>query len=166
MILAADVDYREHFAVAAGVLFEHWQDDKPVQEVTSRIESVADYEPGSFYKRELPCILQLLDEYALSPEIIVVDGFVYLDGISIPGLGKHLYDALDTQISVIGVAKKPFKGIGETFAVYRGKSTVPLYVTSVGIETEAAKNHVKQMHGPYRIPTMLKRVDQLSRDKY
>jgi len=47
--------------------------------------------------------------------------------------------------------------------VLRGDSRRPLYVTAAGLDPAAAALHVRSMHGPFRIPTLLKRVDQLCR---
>jgi deoxyribonuclease V len=165
MILAVDVDYGDSSAIVAGVTFENWDDEVPEDIYISRVVGVADYVPGSFYKRELPCILALLTEHKLTPEIIVIDGFVYLNGIDAPGLGKHLYDALDGKIAVIGVAKRAFKGIDVKFATYRGGSKKPLYVTAEGIEVQDARRAVERMHGKYRNPALLKKVDQVCRQK-
>ena len=163
MILAIDVKYSEHHSAVAGVGFADWADDAPAVELVSFLEVPAAYQSGQFYKRELPCILKLLEEHELQPECIVVDGFVYLNGCSKPGLGRHLYDALDGKVPVIGVAKNPFKGIGPEYEVYRGTSKKPLYVTAVGIDTDKAKELIRTMHGKDRRPTLLKRVDQLCR---
>jgi hypothetical protein len=38
-----------------------------------------------------------------------------------------------------------------------------LYVGSVGIDKEMAAENIKQMHGEFRIPTLLKMVDSLAR---
>ncbi|HJV66917.1 MAG TPA: endonuclease V [Geomonas sp.] len=163
MILVVDVAYSEEDAVAAGVLFRDWRDDAPVREVVSHHPHPASYQPGEFYKRELPCILKLITDHALQPDCIIVDGFVYLDGCHQPGLGKRLYDALGGEVAVIGVAKSPFKGIGPEFAIYRGESVKPLFVTAAGIDLEQAKAYVLGMHGGYRVPSLLKRADQLSK---
>jgi len=48
--------------------------------------------------------------------------------------------------------------------IFRGKSTNPLYITSEGIELEIAADLILNMHGIYRIPTLLKKVDQLCRN--
>ncbi len=163
MILAVDVNYRAGEARVAGVAFESWIDSESLASYSSTVESVNDYEPGSFYRRELPCILKLLSEHHLAPATILIDGYVYLDGSSSPGLGRYLYDALEHRVMVIGVAKKPFKGIDAVYQVYRGNSSRPLYVTCAGIELSVAKQRIKSMHGSFRIPTMLRKVDQLSR---
>ncbi|MGD8743849.1 MAG: endonuclease V [Granulosicoccaceae bacterium] len=163
MILAVDVHYADDSAYVAGVLFSSWQSKSAEREYTSMLSKVADYEPGNFYKRELPCILRLLSEHRLEPECIVIDGYVFLDGSSSPGLGKHLYDALNATTPVVGVAKKPFRGITENYQVFRGASKRPLYVTAAGIPLDEAKRHVQGMSGTSRIPELLKRTDQLCR---
>lgn len=131
--------------------------------MVSSLPHVARYEPGKFYKRELPCILHLLDEHALDPPIIIVDGFVFLDGCEKPGLGKYLYDTRNGCNAVIGVAKSAFAGIPSEYAIYRGSSRKPLYVTAIGMDVNKAKAFVQAMHGPQRLPKLLKRVDQLCR---
>jgi deoxyribonuclease V len=162
-IFATDVGYSEEYALAAGVLFDSWQDFTPTNQLKIPIYDIAEYEPGYFYKRELPCLLKLLDELNSLPEYIIVDGYVYLDGIQQAGLGKHLYDAIEGKSLVIGVAKTRFKDISGEFEVFRSNSQRPLYVTAIGISNEAAKSLIEKMHGQYRIPTMLKIVDKLSK---
>ena len=163
MILAVDVHYMGQKAIVAGVLFENWDADHPCEVFMSTVSNIEKYKSGEFYKRELPCILKLLGEHEIKPDCIVIDGFVYLDGVGKAGLGKHLYDTLEGGVNVIGVAKKPFKDISDSFAVYRGRSDKPLYVTSEGIEIETAKKLVATMSGRFRVPTLLKRVDQACR---
>tara|TARA_B100000745_G_C20136769_1_gene389689 strand:+ start:682 stop:1203 length:522 start_codon:yes stop_codon:yes gene_type:complete len=164
MNLAVDVQYYNDSAVVAGILFESWSSTVPLQEVVSASQDILPYEPGNFYKRELPCILKLLDEHELTIETIVVDGYVYLDGTNKPGLGKRLYDALGQTTGVIGVAKKVFAGIGNEHAIIRGCSSKPLFITST-MDLDLAKNSIINMHGQHRIPTLLKRADQLCRQE-
>ena len=163
MILAVDVDYQESSAKVAGVAFRDWSDHEAQQVFVSRVEGVAEYEPGRFYKRELPCILSLLREHDLSPDVIVIDGFVYLDGVGAPGLGKHLYDSLGGEVAVVGVAKRAFRDIDERFALYRGESKNPLYITAEGIDLHRARKAIEQMDGEHRNPTLLKKADQACR---
>ena len=163
MILVVDVQYTGNSALTGGILFESWQSADISQKLLSEDHGIEDYEPGKFYKRELPCILNLLEKHQLSPELIIIDGYVFLDGKKEAGLGKYLYDALDGSIPIIGVAKKPFKDISDEYQVYRGKSEKPLYVTCVGIPISEAKERIKSMHGKHRIPTLLKNADQLCR---
>jgi deoxyribonuclease V len=163
MILAVDVHYKQKKAVISGVLFKNWRSEHPEKELISITDKVEDYESGQFYKRELPCILKLLNEHSLKIDAIVIDGFVYLDGFIKPGLGKHLYDALKGKVKIIGVAKNPFRSITDEFEIFRGRSQRPLFVTTAGLPLEKAKTIVSGMHGKHRIPTLLKRADQICR---
>ena len=63
---------------------------------------------------------------------------------------------------VIGVAKTSFVGATAT-PVIRGASATPLYVTAIGIEQAVAAAQITAMHGPFRIPTLIKRADTLAR---
>lgn len=163
MIVALDVDYRTDRVVTAAVSFAAWTDAAATHE-HARVEMTApaDYEPGSFYKRELPYLCAILAELD-APELVVIDGFVSLDA-GAPGLGAHLHAALAAQPPIVGVAKRPWRGGAAGVAIVRGDSHAPLYVTAVGIDVAAAARHVASMHGPHRIPTLLKRVDRLARD--
>jgi deoxyribonuclease V len=163
MIFAVDVSYDNNKAIAAGVLFQQWEDDASSGELVIEREAIFEYEPGQFYKRELPCLIQLLGQLKQSPEYIIVDGYVHLGIEQRPGLGRHLYNALDGQVVIIGVAKSRFQNTPTEAEVLRGNSKRPLYVTAVGIDQAEAKSRIMQMHGIYRVPTLLKRVDQLTR---
>jgi len=159
-----DAAYSGDRATAAGVLFSSWIDDECDRTLTKEITGVAPYEPGSFYKRELPCLLALLSDINLDElTAIVVDGYVVLGEAQKPGLGMHLYEAIDRVLPVIGVAKNKFADTPESCEVLRGNSQSPLFVTSVGIPLEIAKANIAGMHGEHRMPTMLKKVDQLCR---
>jgi deoxyribonuclease V len=162
MIACVDVDYRDAGAVAACVCFEHWDDGTPVLESAIEIADVEPYESGQFYRRELPCILAVLQSLPTLPQIVIIDGYVWL-GEQRRGLGAHLYEALDERASIIGVAKTRFVGAEPLALVTRGGSRTPLYVTAAGMDVAEAASHIRAMHGSHRIPTMLKRADQLSR---
>ena len=94
MILATDTHYTDTLARTAGVLFSEWTDEAPAATHVVESTEVADYEPGSFYKRELPLILKLLEVVDPEPETIVIDGYVQLDEGGRKGLGAHLFDSL------------------------------------------------------------------------
>lgn len=168
MILAFDTYYdTTGKAKTVCLAFEHWKDMQPFAVHTACKEHVAEYTPGEFYKRELPCILDL---FATLPyedlEAIIVDGFVFLDDDGKLGLGGHLYQALNEKIPVIGVAKTNFASIDQLKKpVLRGESQKPLYVTAIGIDIETAAQQVKAMAGDYRFPTLLKELDQLTKQK-
>ncbi|UVD78983.1 endonuclease V [Myroides albus] len=161
MILAVDMYYYEAGAKVVGVLFESFDSKAPIDIIKKLLPPQKEYEPGAFYKRELPCILELVNtlnrEYI---ELIIVDGYVYLDDHKKKGLGSYVFEALDTKIPVIGVAKSYFFTSAQLVAqVYRGESKKPLYVSAVGIELNKAKEYIQQMHGEYRMPYLLKLMD-------
>lgn len=168
MIACIDVGYTEAesqptTAVAACVVINDWADAVAASEHVVRIHDVRDYQPGQFYLRELPCIESVLAQLPNPPSQIIVDGYVWLDGQKQPGLGAHLYDALNRATPVIGVAKNPFRQSPHATVLYRGGSSRPLYITAVGIAAIEAANHIAAMHGSHRFPSVLKRVDSLSR---
>ena len=159
-----DVAYAPEAVGAACVLFRSWSDGEEVAHAVARGEAAAPYEPGSFYRRELPHLLAVLRQVREPLESIVVDGYVWL-GPSRPGLGAHLYEALGRRVAIVGVAKTPFgaSAADVSVEVFRGQSRRPLLVTSAGVEVTIASQWVRAMHGRYRIPTLLRRADQLSR---
>lgn len=160
MIACVDVNYLEPGAVAGCVVARAWSDAEPVAEHLTRLARVEPYVPGQFYRRELPCLLAVLAALAEPPGTVVVDSYVWLGDR--PGLGAHLYEELGRRISVVGVAKTRYAGAGAR-EVVRGAGRRPLFVTAAGIDPETAARHVQEMHSPYRIPTLLRRVDQLCR---
>lgn len=160
-IAALDVDYRPTCAVAACVVFGTWSDEHVLESFTVTTAAAADYTPGAFYTRELPCLLAALARCSRAPEVIVVDGHVWL-GPERPGLGAHLHAALGGATPVVGVAKNPFRG-APALEVLRGGSKRPLFVTACGIDCAEAAARVTAMHGAHRVPTLLRRVDQLCR---
>ncbi len=164
MILAVDVYYDKTTAKAVGLLF-NWKDEKPSGLVTAHIDRIAPYEPGQFYKRELPCIQALLEEVNMDDvEAIIVDGYVYASNTKAYGLGGHLYEDIARRVPVIGVAKTPFKNNEETcLEICRGESKTPIYISSIGMDVAEAAVEVGGMHGEFRIPTILKELDRLTR---
>jgi len=167
VILAFDTYYFENKAKTVCVAFNNWSESNPFAIYKETIEGVADYEPGSFYKRELPCILSLLSEIQNDTvEVIIVDGYVILDDNGKDGLGGFLFEKLERKIPVIGVAKTGFHGNkNNVLELFRGQSKKPLYITAKGIELIEAKNRIKSMHGNYRIPTLLQILDTETKEK-
>jgi deoxyribonuclease V len=162
MLACLDVTYRNDAACAAGVIFRDWADANPLDEKVVHVQNVEPYQPGQFYRRELPCLLAVLKQ--LPPiDTAIIDGYVWLDGEPRPGLGAHLHKALNGNLSVVGVAKTKFHGANGVREVIRGSSKRPLFVTAVGIEQQLAANHVRSMHGDNRLPTLLARADYLCR---
>lgn len=164
MILAVDVQYRETSATVAGVLFADWGDAQAIASHTLVCEDIAEYVPGEFYRRELPCILRLLDTLAaVTIDCIAIDGYVWLGAEQRPGLGAHLRDALHERVPVVGIAKTYYAGTPAAAEVRRGGSDRPLYVSAAGMALDEARAAVARMSGGHRIPDLLKQVDRLAR---
>jgi deoxyribonuclease V len=164
VLVAVDVDYRTTETVTACVGFRSWLDAAAVVELVTRVPgAAAAYQPGEFFRRELPPVLAAIRRLTVPPSTIVIDGYVWV-GPGMPGLGARLHDALDRRIPVVGVAKRPFAGASDARAILRGASLEALYVTAIGTSPDDAASGVRAMHGPHRIPTLLKRADRLARD--
>jgi len=161
MIACVDVHYQRTRALAAGIAFRDWLADIIVAEQVVSLADIQPYQSGRFFIRELPCLLAVLR--VLPPvQTVLIDGYVWLEK-NRPGLGAHLYESLDGRVPVIGVAKTRYLGADDVQKIARGKSKQPLYISAVGLSVPQAAEHVYSMRGPYRIPTLLKRVDLLSR---
>ncbi|WP_020560909.1 endonuclease V [Thiofilum flexile] len=163
MIACFDVHYNETSAYAAVLVFENWDSAIPSYENKIALNDIAEYEPGNFYKRELPPLLELLSQLPQPPEILIIDGYCDLSESGQPGLGARLLEHLPYAPIIIGVAKNRFKAATHAIEVFRGGSARPLFITALGMSKEEAANKIASMHGSYRIPTMLKAVDSLAR---
>jgi len=165
MIYALDVDYNgDENATVACLGFKNWNDEHASYQETHHIDKIEPYQAGSFFKRELPCLLTALKELD-DIECIVVDGYVWLEAPSHYGLGMYLFDALGKKVPIIGVAKNKFNNTPKECELLRGESSKPLYISSINIELEEAKKCITKMYGNYRFPYLLKEVDSLCRKK-
>jgi deoxyribonuclease V len=162
-----DVHYKENDgARAACVLAQSWESEAPSAMYVEAIKSVQPYQPGSFYRRELPCLVSVLGLLPSPPDIVVIDGYVWLPPSIRPDLGAHLYESLGRSMPVVGIAKTAFAQVDRCAAVVpvlRGTSGNPLFVTAAGMDPDAAARCVRRMAGKHRIPEMLRITDRLSR---
>lgn len=165
MILAFDVHYRENEAKSVCLAFENWVDVEPKNTLISMVSPIEEYETGAFYKRELPCIIEILKDIDLSiVKYVIIDGYVYLDNHGKAGLGHYVYDFLKGKIPVIGVAKTSFhQNTEKVIPILRGHSQTPLYISSIGIELNEAAENIRLMAGKYRMPTLLKQLDSITK---
>jgi len=165
MILAIDVYYKENEAKVVAALF-NWKDETPQNTIIDQITDIKDYIPGEFYKRELPCIESILQKINLNDiEAVIIDGHVYVDDDGTFGLGGYTWESLDKKMPVIGVAKTSFfRNKNTVKEVFRGESKKPLYISSIGIDLDIASNLIKNMQGNYRIPTILKELDRITKE--
>lgn len=80
-----DAAYGDGVVGAACVLADEWTTPAGRLQIRERLEvAPAEYEPGKFYLREMPHILRLNERLPAMPDVLVVDGYVWLDGSSGP----------------------------------------------------------------------------------
>jgi deoxyribonuclease V len=159
-----DVTYALDAAGVACLLADTWTAATPAMEISRCLTCApAEYVPGEFYKRELPLLLAVINDVALRPSMLVIDGYVWLGAKNEPGLGAYLFKALRGATPIVGIAKAPYRDDTWSERVYRGESCRPLYVTAAGFEATKAARLVSRMHGKNRIPTLLRQVDRLAR---
>lgn len=165
MIVAFDTYYFDNKAKTVCIFFPSWEEEDNYEVIEETLEGIQDYQSGEFYKRELPCILSLYKKIPQGDvDTIIVDGYVYLDDNFKFGLGAHLYKTLGEKIAVIGVAKSNFSTLLQNKQeLLRGKSLKPLFISAIGIDLEKATSFIKSMKGEYRIPTLLKTLDKLTK---
>jgi deoxyribonuclease V len=165
MILAIDVHYKDQVAKSVGLLFK-WSDKEPEEILIDYLINPADYIAGEFYKRERPCLLKIIEKVDLNNlEAIIIDGYVYIDNNREFGLGGYVWQALKEKIPIIGVAKNYYYGNAETVKqIIRGNSKKPLYVSAIGITLEEALSKIADMFGEFRIPTILKLLDTITKE--
>ncbi|WP_204344529.1 endonuclease V [Psychroserpens algicola] len=167
MYLALDVHYKTNYAKSVGITFLSANDQTPQDTYIEIVGDVAAYQPGEFYKRELPCLLKVISKVDLNTiTTIIVDGHVYVDNDGQFGLGGYLYEALDKKIPIIGVAKRRFHTNKETVKnVFRGRSNNPLHISAIGMNLDQAAQFILAMHGNHRHPTLLKTLDGITKSK-
>ena len=162
MILCMDAAYINGNAAVCGVSFFSIDSTVPLHICNVVVEGVAEYRPGSFYLRELPCLQKVIERVQGQPDLVIIDGYVWLPSRR-AGLGARLFQAMDEKLPVIGIAKSPFKGQSVVQKVFRGRSMRPLYVTSAGIQDGKAAEMVREMRGRYRVPDMMRIADMNAR---
>lgn len=140
------------------------------------------YMPGLLSFREIPALLDALEQLTILPDLLLCDG----QGLAHPrrfGLGCHL--GLITNIPTIGVAKKRFIGQHEPVPAQRGSwqplrhqeeiigaalrsrtNVNPLYV-SIGhrISLETAIKYALACAPNYRLPETTRIADQIARGR-
>jgi len=165
MIYAFDTYYVDDIAKTVCVGFKNWQAVNSDIVYEESLPVANDYQSGEFYKRELPCIMSLIGQIPLmDDDVLVVDGYVTLGADGRLGLGGHLYKSLDERYAVVGVAKNEFAAQDDARRmVLRGNSQKPLFVTTLGIGVDEVATYIQTMQGDYRIPTLLKLLDQRTR---
>jgi deoxyribonuclease V len=165
MKLVVAVHFDGAQANAAAVAFDAWDAAEATKTCVSRIAHVEKAVRGELDLRELPCVMQLLREHSLAPELILMDGFVHLDADETPGLGQYLHQALGGTVPIVGASKKSQPGLSVQCEVMREEEAPPLFVTCAGMDIGAAKARLRAMHGRKRVPTLMKLAARLAKSK-
>lgn len=79
-----------------------------------------------------------------------------------------MYAAFDVQYKdnkTANAAAVLFHDYEDSIPVFRGQSRRPLYITAAGMTIVDAALKIARMHGNHRIPTLLKQVDLVAREK-
>ncbi len=163
MKAALDVHYESDRSVAACVAFDDWQDSTPMEIIRAVVPVASGYRAGRFYERELPCLLSVLQKAGREFDAIIIDGYVHLRPEVGKGLGAYLFESLSYSPVVIGVAKNPLAIADRFMPIIRGRSRKPLFISAIGCPAKQAARLILDMHGLYRIPTLLKLVDRHAR---
>lgn len=80
------------------------------------------------------------------------------------GLGGKLYEIINQQIPIIGVAKNSFHANHTTVKeVYRDERSKPLYVSAIGIDLDEVIESIEGMKGRFRIPDILEILDSYTK---
>jgi deoxyribonuclease V len=74
-----------------------------------------------------------------------------------------LHDSIGHRATIIGVAKNRYQQTQHAAALCRGQSVRPLFITAIGIDYDVAAGLIGSMAGEFRIPTLIKAADGLSR---
>lgn len=150
-------------ASVAAVGFDAWDAAEATKTYRSRVGPVEPVERGQPDLRAVHCVVHLLREHGLHPDLILIEGFVHLDAHDAPGEGRHLYQALGGNVPVVGVSKKGLAGLPPQHEVVREEEAPPLFVTCAGLDIGAAKARVRSMHGRKRVPTLIKLAARLAK---
>ena len=150
-----DATARAALAVYADLAFGEVISDR-----VAEIRDVAAYEPGAFFRRELPALRAVLGPgHGLA--LLIVDGYVDLDPTGRPGLGLHV--SREFAVPVIGIAKTRFRAATHALPVLRGEARNPVFVTATGFDLRDAADVVAGMSGRFRLPDAVRHVDRLAR---
>ncbi|MEO0444770.1 MAG: hypothetical protein AAF191_01705 [Verrucomicrobiota bacterium] len=66
MKLCIDVDYRGAVASVGAIGFRKWDDPEGAENLVFQMQVPSHYQPGEFYRRELPCLLAAIPRRSTS----------------------------------------------------------------------------------------------------
>ena len=182
-VAGVDVGFEDNYAITkAAVAVLSFPELQLVETAIARRPTTFPYIPGFLSFREIPAILEALQNLKTTPDLIMCDG----QGIAHPrrlGIASHLGVLID--LPTIGVAKsrlvgkheevpaqkghwQPLQHRGETIGVVlRSRTNVkPLYI-SIGhrISLPTAIDYVLRCTPKYRLPETTRWADKLASNR-
>lgn len=179
-VAGVDTGFEDHGRITrAAVSVLSWPELAPLEDAVARRRTSFPYVPGLLSFRELPAVLEALEQLSVPPDLLLCDG----QGIAHPrrfGIAAHL--GVLTDLPAVGVGKTRLVGMHEDVpeqrgawralsdggevvgAVLRTRTGVkPVYV-SVGhrVCLETAVGLVLQAAPRYRLPEPIRRADRLA----
>lgn len=179
LVAGLDVAY-DGDRLAAAVVVLDWDTLAEVDRAVVLGETTFPYVPGLFAFREVPALLQALEQLSTEPDLLVCDG----QGLAHPRrLGLACHVGVLTGIPAIGAAKTAFVGTHAEPGLTRGDSAEllldgevvgsvlrtqdnvkPVYVsTGHRITLPTATSHILHLTPTYRLPETTRAADHLSR---
>lgn len=180
-VAGVDVGFEENYTIAkAAVVVLSFPELEPQAQAIARLPTAFPYVPGLLSFREIPVLLEALQQLETPPDLIMCDG----QGLAHPrrlGIACHLGVLID--VPTIGVAKSRLLGQHEAVeaakgswqplwdrgecvgAVVRSRTNVkPLYI-SIGhrLSLPTAIDCVLRCATKYRLPETTRQADKLSR---
>ncbi|WP_327580614.1 endonuclease V [Nonomuraea sp. NBC_00507] len=151
-----------------------------VEQVVVHGTAAFPYVPGLFAFRELPALVEALEQLTVTPDLLVCDGY----GLAHPrGFGLACHIGVLTGLPALGVGKTPFVGTHEPPGPQRGawtpivhegatvgralrtqRGVKPVYVSQGHrIALDTATDQVLRLAPRYRLPEPIRRADHLAR---
>ncbi|MFG3436793.1 endonuclease V [Nonomuraea sp. NPDC047897] len=180
LVAGLDVHYRDDERLTAAVVVLDAATLSVVEQATAHGRAAFPYVPGLFAFRELPALVEALEQLTVTPDLLVCDGH----GLAHPrGFGLACHLGVLTGLPALGVGKTPFVGTHATPGPERGAwtpivldgSTVgralrtqdgikPVYVSpGHRIDLETATDQVVRLTPRHRLPEPVRRADHLAR---
>ncbi|MFB4275636.1 MULTISPECIES: endonuclease V [unclassified Nonomuraea] len=180
LVAGLDVHYHGDDEVTAAVVVLDAATLAPVEQVVAHGAAAFPYVPGLFAFRELPALVTALERLAVTPDLLVCDGY----GLAHPrGFGLACHLGVLTGLPSVGVGKTPFVGTHEPPGPERGAWTPivhdgvtvgralrtqpgvkPVYVSQGHrISLDTATDQVLRLAARYRLPEPVRHADHLAR---
>ncbi|MEU6714725.1 endonuclease V [Nonomuraea sp. NPDC046802] len=180
LVAGLDVHYHGDDRLTAAVVVLDAASLAPVARAVVHGRAAFPYVPGLFAFREVPALVEALEELSVTPDLLVCDGY----GLAHPrGFGLACHLGVLTGLPSLGVGKTPFVGRHETPAAERGAWTPivhdgvtvgralrtqdgvkPVYVSQGHrISLDTATEQVLRLATRYRLPEPIRHADHLAR---